>query len=758
MQTPVRAYAQLVRRPALHDTQPQAGGWCVDRYFVDARDLPDERSDPAEPPAGSAAYWADAVTSDLLLVPELRGAILSPRRVMLHADESIHPCVSPLQGYGLHDWWSATRPTEPWMLKTHQDSGARIALFAPADASARGSVRTTGVQPKAGSFLWLYRTFAPPAGTDGWTDTPAGVWIHSGCQPGRLPFLSLWLPQPHPSDDSTNQWAVCSWTRDEGGDPLAVWLDKRPQPRSRSHEGALDVATDWVMVLNVVGRLVVQHSRLEGAWVYAPAGGVSLRQGACAFEIYGSRGWAQFGRVEFPARCVVRSPVASYGNWIAKPAEMRVDALASRIADPLVGDATYAVTYEVVEEAAETFRARHTVTVTNRSDGRRTPLLFRIQEIHRARLSSDTGADEDLTSLLRRVRVSHEAKGRGATATAALRNWEPPELGSGAYTLGGLDELRGIDRWTLALGHQSPEGKEALVPQLVGYTTGLRRNRRGLWPEVTVELQDRTCLWEDGKATMLFVPDLSGMDFREAMLLLLNLKEVPEDEVVFPDNYADHAMALPRQELSAAAKFREDTGLIEALDRLAALCWMKWRIRPDGRVEFRWSPAPAPAPSFVLSESTVMPRDRILAAATASDYRHVRTVSYTRGRDEWGADLEALFNAGAAYLIDESSPQFVGRRLYTATVEPDNKAPGTMAQRRLFETRDLAIRLEWQTIGRDLWLDDVVEVQVPHLGVPLGTRFVIRSKTSEAAAGLRPGDLRWHDSYTGDIVTGATYV
>lgn len=225
----------------------------------------------------------------------------------------------------------------------------------------------------------------------------------------------------------------------------------------------------------------------------------------------------------------------------------------------------------------------------------------------------------------------------------------------------------------------------------------------------------------------------------------------------FPADYADHAMTLPRQELSAAAKFQEDTGIIEALDRLASLCWMKWRIRPDGKIEFRWSPVPAPEPSFVLDEETVTPQDRILGLEATCDYRHVRTVAYTRGRDDWGADAEVLLNAGAPYLIDDTAPQFVGRRLWTATVEPDNKEPGTTTQRRLFERRDAALRIEWQTVGRDLWPDDVVEVQVSHLGVPAGTRFLIRGKTSEAAADRRPGNLRWVDSYVAEVVTGETH-
>ncbi len=757
---PTRTNVHASYWAADQDTRPETFGYCVDRWFVDGRALPQEQRDPGAPPAANEAFWAQATTSNLLLVPELRGAILSPRYRFLPADQYLTPCVPTDDIYSTFQArpWAGSGVASDWWRKTHQELGGKVALYTPnAVAPPLGCVRTLTQQPVDRAFCVRVCLFAGPPGEndDGRTAVAQGFRLHMGVRSG-LAQLTATFPVPHASDDTTNSRWLWRWT----GPGTYELCDKVEQERLRPGDASV-VKEQTVAVVPICGRLLILSSDAP-PWVYQPATPLEIREGHVAIEVFGCRAWVQWGWVLFPDTCAVFSPTMTYGaHWTQSPVDLRFRALVSRHDDP-EGDAFYEGRVEDIEAGDGWFSQQLWVRAENRStaeghgvgdpEGRRyTPLLFSLQEVRRATLTPASGEPFDIAPYIRSIRLRTEASRRGRTATVRLRNWRgPDETGSG-YERGALDSvLRGIGRWELSLAHQRGAAEDPPQVVFAGYSLRERPVVGGMRPEVECELMDLTLLLK--RQPMLWTVAPGGWDLKEYVELLLGNGGFPPDETCeWPTDYADSPAAIPLQQTSAAGKLGPDTDLVQALDRLCELCRWTWDVTAAGKLRFRRLPIVPGAPVYILTAPPGEREEMVLLPVEATrDYADSWTYTYARGRDSAGFDQEVIYRAGPAVLDNPTDPRYVGRVLWRVEVQPDNPEPARIAAQLCEQGARVGQRLGWSTLWRGLEPGDVVESRVDYLRLRAGTTFAITETETEVTAG---GQLpRAWSRYTAEIL------
>lgn len=852
---PVRSYAAASWIPPLEDNPIVTHGRWYDRYFVDPRD--DSRvTDIGAPPTVGEAFWRESRLSNITIVPELRGAILSPKRIHLDPDLYLTPMKSGslrLKG----QWYDKEEePDEPWRSRWHEGMGVKIALFSPQETAEGlldprvGTIQTRNREPINRSWIWWYQLAAPPVYKGEETPPLSGIIFYMGIRYG-IPQWALFLPRPHPDYDDSGDWQLWQVVGTQGGVPIWALRDKIRQPSGGGSTQAASPMPQWISLLNIVGRGVILHSDLEKSWLYTPPGGFVVREGYMAAMLWNCRGWVSPGWVLYPQQAQIMGPWAEVPSWVTLDGEAHMRALVTSFTNPspsydVGGDAYYTSTYWTKAdedgdpapgadpESATTMPStgsdgtsaqgsrwgRPKVTVSNLSteEGahvrftsgnyyfvtgcRYTPLLLCFQEGHRTVIDNRDPQPLDLTPHILEFSASFPDAGRGATATLRLRNYRTVAGNPGKWdpdSRGFLDDLLvGEGRIQIQAGHQyggeavdlwepgeepvdtpqdralvEPSQDDALTALFTGYVVSKEAglDAEGLWPELTLQLQDRTFLWQDGKAPMIFLPDLGGWDFKEAASLVLQqfgvrvsdthanpVAPLYPSEVIFPEDYDSYPVRIRSQETSATLKFDPTTSAVDALDRICELVGYRWRIRQDGKIAFRWGATFQEEPDLVIDEAdaaswTLGPLDVEEAQLVegslraTKDYAQARTVTMVVGIDKWGRVKEAIYSNGAA-LTDTTAPDFVGRYLWDLSVEPDNAAPDLAAQLRHYENAQWGQTVEWTSVGRPLDLGMIVQVKVSHLGVPLGTYCVVVSKSISltASEGQQEPPL-WREGY-----------
>lgn len=768
MAYPVRSRADIDWVPPLLDPQVNLHGWCADHHTVDPRSW-SGGEDPTRPPTPGEWYWRFANSGDLLTLPGSGGAILAPRDVPLNTDSYLTPCNA---NFDPTPWYDAdTAPNADWAKKGHEEWNHEVALFTPDTVLNYGRVRTQGVEPPDRCFLWWYHLMVPLEVAFWYKKPEHGLRLHMGVQ-SDVPQLTLVMNQPHQTNYSAVHWTLWAWTS-----PTTYrLLDKFEQPTRYATQGIWPTF-GWVAIMPINGTLYIQHSMSEKTWQYRPpvwdpenpaASGVYVRSGYNAADIVGTRGWVKYGWRTFPTATEVTGPDFFYPSWMNFTGEARLKGETSHYDNP-AGDASY--TGSFVEVDVPTRRGHCKVAVTNNSaldtaymgdnqtipvgvGSRRTPVIFSLQEIHRPTVTTPSPVASALEEYGEHLSLSWEEHGRGATGTLLCRNWE---YGTYDYELGPLNSYKGIGRVTIKFAHQYSTGDSAFLQIFDGYVTEIKRMRETenqIWPQTQFSLQDRSFLWQGERATMIHLPDVAGWDFKDATSLLLEHHGAAESrgEVVYPADYATNPQTIPWQVGSSSLTFDPMANLMDVLDRLCALCYMRWYIDTFGRVVFDWSPKVVSGPDWTLDEDTVTDVDVIeLPVESTQAFTDTFSVSFARGRSRWGEETEALYNYTPA-LTDTDYDGFLGRKLWAATVEPDNPYPGRTAQRRLLEGQQRGRSLTWRTLGRNLWPGMVVAVGVDHLAVPSGTWFKVVSKTSEFDMGVHPNSLLWNDAYVGEVI------
>jgi hypothetical protein len=264
-------------------------------------------------------------------------------------------------------------------------------------------------------------------------------------------------------------------------------------------------------------------------------------------------------------------------------------------------------------------------------------------------------------------------------------------------------------------------------------------------------LQDATVLL-DGKSCAAFIPFPGGMDLKQFVLYATEAHGIHPNDVSFPANYSLAPRTVPFQDGSASVTFDPGTELTQVLDRVCELCWYRWYINPSGKLVFESSPSAPGAVAFTVDQATATDMDRLREQVAAGiDFGEVVTVSYVRGRNEFGFTLEGL-NADLKAMDDQTSPRYVGRALWRFEFQDDNSTPSTTSQRNLYRAMGQTRVVEWNTVGRGLWIRDVVQCDQPDIGVPVGTKFVLRGK--EGQLKLSKESMVWIEQYTGDVLEG----
>lgn len=738
---PVRSRGAVTWTAPADEPQAVTWGWCADHYLTDIRATGAQR-DLAEPPTPGELYWRQADTDDLLLVPELRGAIQRPRTHPMGLGE-----VTPCDQAGAALAWGAA---SDWWQQTHETMRQQVALYQPPGTVGTGYLRTTDQLAAGQGFIVWYKLLSASDVDADQVPVQRGIALHLGLAGGQWHYR-LHCPDPH-RDDASGGW----WTLQRRTSTGAVEVADRIPAPSAPHETQAEPSPEWLLVIPAVGRLLVRSSRSQEWWVHTRPGGCWPRAGQLGVGVTGGRAWVLYGTVDYADTCVIAGPSRTLPEEVTEAGEARIAALTTVVGG--VPDCAY--NGQLVDDGER--RCHPVITIVNSSpqltytpSGRtgrlRTPIIYTLQEVHRTALGVGAGgAPVDLTADVESLSVTYQEEGRGTVASLRLRNWR--EAAGGGYDLGHLDDvLRGIGRVTIDLAHEyandAPDGPTVRV--LTGWLARVTWGRDDMWPTVELECDDRAWLWADGRATMYDLPDVTGWDLREAAELLLTHWEVPATDLVWPDTYPADGWRIPWQEGSAAGRFSEDTDIAEALDTLCERCAMRWRVRPDGRIEFRWHPA-AGTPAFTLDQATVTPEDRVeLPTAVVVDHNGLRNVVRVRGRTSWGDEVESRYVHGPSRSTP-ASPVYLGRAVHLCRSEPENPEPSRTAARLLAEQTVGGRELTWRSIGRDLWPGDLVEVRVDHLGVVSGTRFRLTGVTLSWSA----EDPLWRGEYTGRIVAG----
>lgn len=739
MPYPVRLKGQVIWTAPADEPQPAMLGFCQDHYLADVRST-SKANDLDEPPSPGEAYWRHGDTSDFLLIPELKGAIQAPTYHAMPAS-----AVVPYDGTWTALSWGAS---SDWRQHTHETWRKQVAFYQPDGEVGSGYLRTVdSLGVSQGVMVWYKLLAATDVDED---DDPVqtGIAFQLGLRTDGLAHYLIDCPNHHKDAPSAAYWTITR--RNFGGDDSAELVDRRVAPRPQGGRQG-DPEAEWLCIIPVVGRICIASSRdPEKWWVYTRPGGAWPTSGRFAVRVYGGRAWVLPAYVAFADQSVLRGAEQTWPDELTLAGEARVVAEAVTFDSPTEHTFVGAV---VNPSGRNTYP---TVTITNAGPsnafGRlRTPLVYALQEVHRTVLGVGAGGDPlDLTSFVKALMVNVQAEERGAVATLRLRNWL--FTGSG-YTLGYLSPLlRGVGKVTIDLAHQyadsTPDGD--FVRVMTGWASRLTPAMDGIWPHLELELGDRAWLWSDGQATMFDLCDVSGWDFADAVTLILTHWGVDEADIIFPADYDDHARQVPFQAGGAGGRFDPEASILDVIDTLCERCWMRWRLRPDGKPEFRYYPEAVGSPDFVLDDDTVTPEDKVaLPVAMTLDYSSIRNVARVRGITPWGTEIESRW-VNQPSVIDPDSPIYTGRVMQVVRSEPDNADPVPTAGRLLHEHVTGGHELTWESIGRDLWPGDVVQVNVDHLAVAAGTLF----RVTGAVHRWTSPELRWRSEFSGRIITG----
>jgi len=466
--------------------------------------------------------------------------------------------------------------------------------------------------------------------------------------------------------------------------------------------------------------------------------------------------------IDFAGACTITGPTHAYDAHLTLTGEAHVVGMTDGD-DPSTPDCAYAGSFVV--DDAPTRTGHLAVTIANTGplwtygvgSGRaRTPVLYNVQEIHRTVLGAGAAGDPvDLAADIEELTVTHDDRGRGATCTLKVRNYQVDALETSGYLLGHLDDqLKGIGLVTVELAHvyadATPNG--AFITCFTGYAESFEPyvDEQG-FPMLEIKLGDRSRTWTEGEGTMHDLPDVSGWDLAEAVELLLTHHGVDAADIVWPVDYPASKLYIPLQEGTAAGRHTPDTGIDKVLDDICQAVGVRWRLRRTARSSFGGTHAPWGPPT---SRSTPPPsRPRTRSSGTPGT-RSTSPRSATRSRcgaRPAGAWRPRRGMVHGPSLTDDTSAAYLGRRRRRRIADPTNPNPAVRAQQELFEGLIAGRTFTWQTVGHDLWPGDLVAIELEGLLIPSGTKAEITGKTSSWSE----GDWRWRDEYTCRIVVGS---
>lgn len=747
MAYPVRSKCRALWTPPAQDPQPETWGWCTDHYLVDARET-GEQIDITQPPTPGELWWRFASSDQVMLIPELRGAIQRPRAHALDPETDTRPANS---SWSTSPWASHAA----WSSMVQEGLRRKVAMYAPTgEPVSDGYLITQDTWYAGGAFGLVYELMTPSGLDEDDNPVATGIEVSLGLQSG-IEHYRISMPNPVRSDPNSSAWMITRCTT-EG---LSVEDLMHAPGRRPEKEG--EPTFEWLRIIPAVGYLVIQHSRLGQAWLYTRDGGCWPRVGKIGVRVFGCRAWLLPQVIDFASSCSLAGPAASYRPEITLAGEGHVvGATYGTVVDgEEVPDCSYAAAVNVDGD-----RAQLVLNITNSGPqwtygtdtGRaRTPVIYNVQEVHRTVLGAGAAGDDvDLSADLEAVQITHDDSGRGAVCTLTLRNYRADAEEASGYAMEHLaGQLAGIGLVAVDLAHEyagaAPDG--SWVRAFTGYAELLEAYTDDAgFPRIELTLGDRSRLWGDGEGTMHDLPDVTSWDLREAVILLLTHHGVPEADILFPADYPETKLYRPIQYGTAASRHTPDTGIDQVIDDLCADLGMKWQILPDGTFRFRWTNRPVTA-DFTLDPDTTTPEDRIEADARHSiDFRDLVNEVEVRGRTRWGVETAAVVHHSAS-LSDDTSAAYLGRRRRMRISDPSNARPALRAQQELFKRLNLGRRFTWSTIGRDLWPGDVVQIDLAGLEIAEGTLAIILGKTSS----LSRAQMRWRDEFACQVILGS---
>lgn len=764
-------------------------GFSYTRWFIDPRGTGD-LFDPSKPPTPTETYFRNmtqTTTNSFWYVPELRGACFPPFYVPTDPQTYLCPSDSQWQtprAGGLPDWGVSTN----WMRKIHNARGGDMigALWTPQDTSTIGYLRTRSEVPADTSFLLRYVLYSQDQ-TETSTKAPKrrGLVVYLGVL-GSQARWAIDLREAHTELGSDTYFHHNAWSLYRYVDNAWIREDVAPTSSFGSLEPNASVGTmadDELRFFSIGGYFLMGTRSMPSAWLYTTKGssGADKDYGAyydrsyIGIEVHNCRAWIALYPILFSSKIRMQTPPVSYArtwddtlfNW--KTGDMDFGYKDNRYlygGTPGVG---YTNTYVTNgdKEAYYDFTVSNLTPSTvvqgiaNVSGRTTTPIFYFTREIHNTILETNTLVDSpvDISEFVEDINITLDESGRGHTGSITLRDFTIDAY-TGAYATATNTTpsriCRGMGRVKVEFNHYTNSNSlaEGKTTAFIGYCSGMEYDDSGVFPMMKLNLQDRTALWNNGRATMWRLPNLAGTNFVSAMNLVLSHWGVDTNNDVsfYPGMNAD----IPLHDGSAILTFDDSEDIQNVLDRICDLCDMKWLITKDNVVAF--DPALDPnyysytsASAALVVNPTVADSGilKVEAPVTVSrDFNESWNRVYVEGNDPRGNLISSFAIAHGLDLTSSNYPLYTGRPLWLTRQEPDNTNPALTVVKMARELAENAQTVQVSAIGSNVLPEDIVWfTNTTNLG-PDVTNSLMKVRGKSSSVSFVDGDSIWTDEYT----------
>ena len=748
---PVDKQVDVVLYPAEYDPQALTWGYSQDWMFVDPRRLQDL---PSTPPRSWQMPWT---LDDLEYVDALNAVSLRSIRYRTDMETTWEPF--DLTTYLPKTGYFPVNAAETWKIIKPSAWRGVSAAVSTAPAATEAALISTARYFENPHFLMTWKMLSPPESYN----EPQLIEILLGLEDyGSGIQWRIGIPRPYRPDDGEEEgdyeWSKSCYLIKYDSAGVGTMVDEFAHTSSQRGRGK-STGEEWeaFSLQCFDNKFVMTIAGVDKQWVYGDAD-AEIRAGYIAIAAKGGQAtflWEDLLYKPAGNAETAEMPYATYltmagdakaKSWIYKMVEVP--------GDPPVEQGTVTPFYLLTGGDNAKLKVELTSAVTRQS-----PLLYAVQEIHETVLGTGAGVSANISRDIESIDISWKLTRRGTSGTIVLRNWRGNATGTG-YDVGLYDSLTGIQKVAIRARHlfspDEPSGTEgAWIDLFVGYLREEPRKRDSDLGRnvIELELMDRTLLWQDNVACMLYMPSFGGWDFKEATTHILTRWEVDSTDIEYPADYAIMPIALPNNHPSRGAfAYDSDVCIIDALDEMCRAVGYRWHISPADKIVFeRLQYVGLAAVDFTLDETTVTQFDQIEMVDSSRSFEDARNRVFVTGVDEDGKPLGAHYVYQPS-IDDDTSEYYVGRNRWLVKEYDEHDKPGMTAQAMLYGNIVTGGQLIWRAPARDLWPADIVDIQVDHLGFAAGTKFRIVTKTTRLADIAAGGDPVWVDEYGAELI------
>lgn len=763
---------------------PEGYPCTVTRKFVDYYKI--DKKLVISPRLRTLEQWAGADISGLRWVDELEGCTFQPKYVHYGVHLPLSP-VSYISQMGksfnqsvvpcLKDFSTpaSTWETNVFKYNATTDEITRrpviMGVWHDAGQNANCNFVTADYIYQGTGGKWNTAIMAPAKNEDATDEMKySGLWIligivdktdDEGNSLGAIPQYGIYIPTTR---DLVNypksaymQFVKFNSNRDLSKDyPEERWnctiIDQMESPYQFTSSTENEVKFITVQYESINGKIMITLSNRtteDRVWVVESQDDLFINQGRSGCKIFGVNGNVSFAEVRYSSSASINIIKTIY-----RP-EITLDADIKTIADTLNApfNETSIITPDTDDHSLEIG-----IIYDNESyQSRRTPVFYELQEYHRTTFDvPDETAEIDISKYIESIDISYGEFYRGTQVTLKCRNWDPqidaiPGDEPSPAVAADNDALRKLlSGETMCEIKMTQDRGDSPTPITIfkGYVIEKPFNIAGIWAKMDIKLQDATCLL--GKLLGKSPARCGGWDFAEYTTLILNNEFIPSEMIYYPTNYPTGNWIIPFKYGDWSMDFSPETSIIDVLDKVCEVSQMVWYVSQYGNITFDWKYPKKSVPDFVIDE-TSEEASYFEVLDSNINLNNIASIYQIKGSDARGYPIDFTFKWTPAY--DTAKPYYIGRDKYKVLTENNIPNVFTWAQDKIIEEYQNSFIVGWTCEGgKDLWPYDVVQVDLPYVGIGTGgvELFEIVSKTST----LEWSKTRevWTDSFTARIV------